>query len=229
MSSAISRGALIVLEGVDKSGKSTQCRKLVENLISKGIKSELWRYPERSTAIGKVINDYLEKKIELDDHAVHLLFSANRWESVPKMKEKLMGGVTLVVDRYAFSGVAFTAAKEGFDMDWCKTPDVGLPAPDLVIYLTLNPMLASTRGDYGEERYEKTDFQIKVQTNFDRLREDSWKLLEATRSIEEIEKDLLELACETAKSCQSAEIGQLWVLTKGKRTLCEGKENEAER
>ena len=37
---------------------------------------------DRTTAIGKVISDYLSKKCELDDHAVHLLFSANRWELV---------------------------------------------------------------------------------------------------------------------------------------------------
>jgi dTMP kinase len=40
------------------------------------------------------------------------------------------------VDRYAYSGVAFTAAK-GFDVEWCKCPDKGLPAPDLVIYLKM--------------------------------------------------------------------------------------------
>ena len=37
---------------------------------------------DRETAIGKVINDYLEQKVELEDHAVHLLFAANRWEAV---------------------------------------------------------------------------------------------------------------------------------------------------
>jgi dTMP kinase len=44
------------------------------------------------------------------------------------MKQKLRDGVTLVVDRYAFSGAAFTAAK-GVDMEWCKATDQGLPAP----------------------------------------------------------------------------------------------------
>ena len=39
-------------------------------------------FAERDTAIGQVINDYLEKKCELEDHAVHLLFAANRWELV---------------------------------------------------------------------------------------------------------------------------------------------------
>jgi len=210
MSSLIQRGALIVLEGGDKCGKSTQCRQLVANLTSKGIKSELLRYPERSTAIGKVINDYLEKKIELEDHAVHLLFSANRWESVPRMKQLLHSGVTLVVDRYAFSGVAFTGAKDGFDLEWCRTPDIGLPEPDCVVYLTLNPRDAAKRGDYGGERYEDTDFQAEVEKNFYKLRESTWQVMDASRSIPEIETDLLTLAIEVVKKCGTTPLSALW-------------------
>ena len=41
-----------------------------------------------------------------------------------------------VCDRYAYSGVAFTSAK-GLDLDWCKTCDRGLPAPDCIIYLDM--------------------------------------------------------------------------------------------
>ncbi|XP_009985811.1 PREDICTED: thymidylate kinase-like, partial [Tauraco erythrolophus] len=67
---------------------------------------------ERTTEIGQLLSSYLEKERNLEDHTVHLLFSANRWEHVPSMKEKLHQGITLVVDRYAFSGVAFTSAKE---------------------------------------------------------------------------------------------------------------------
>lgn len=37
---------------------------------------------ERSTEIGKLLSSYLEKKREVEDHSVHLLFSANRWEQV---------------------------------------------------------------------------------------------------------------------------------------------------
>ena len=61
-----------------------------------------------------MIDKYLRKEIELDDHAAHLLFSANRWELMPQMKRDLEAGTTLVVDRYAFSGVAFTSAKVPF-------------------------------------------------------------------------------------------------------------------
>ncbi|KAE8604482.1 hypothetical protein XENTR_v10014720 [Xenopus tropicalis] len=109
------RGALIVLEGADRAGKSTQARRLVEALKERGYKTEGLRFPERTTEIGRLIGSYLEKKSNLEDHTIHLLFSANRWEQVPMIKEKLRSGVTLVIDRYAFSGVAFTSSKELID------------------------------------------------------------------------------------------------------------------
>ena len=39
-------------------------------------------------------------------------------------------------DRYAYSGVAFSSAK-GLDVHWCKSCDIGLPAPDCIIYLDI--------------------------------------------------------------------------------------------
>lgn len=183
------RGALIVLEGCDKSGKSTQCKKLVEYLNNSGRKAELWRFPERATDIGQIINSYIERKTELHDRAVHLLFSANRWELVPKMLEKINCGVTLVVDRYAFSGVAFTSAK-GVDFDWCKSSDKGLPLPDQVFYLDIPIDEASTRGDFGGERYEVSYFQKAVQEKFDLLKDKSWQTIDALKGIDEIHKEL---------------------------------------
>lgn len=67
---------------------------------------------DRTTTIGKMIDGFLTNKIELDNHAIHLLFSANRWEKSKEMLDELNNGVTLVIDRYAFSGTAYTAAKE---------------------------------------------------------------------------------------------------------------------
>ncbi len=45
-------------------------------------KVELWRFPDRQTPTGALINNYLETAGNLDDRAVHLLFSANRWEKM---------------------------------------------------------------------------------------------------------------------------------------------------
>ena len=74
------RGAFIVFEGADRAGKSTQCQMLVDHLTASGVAAELWRFPDRTTAIGKMINAYLTSQADIDDAAVHLLFSANRWE-----------------------------------------------------------------------------------------------------------------------------------------------------
>ena len=73
-SSAAKRGALIVFEGVDRCGKSTQTKMLAEALPN----AKLMRFPDRTTATGKIVDAYL-KIFELDDKAVHLLFSANGW------------------------------------------------------------------------------------------------------------------------------------------------------
>ena len=165
-----------MLEGVDRAGKSTQAKKLLSYLQENKHKFlssqcvvpnnggthdgsmhtdtagdvELWRFPDRTTHIGETINGYLQgaESHELSDAAVHLLFSANRWEKCGLMLEKLKAGTTLIVDRYAYSGVAFTAAKGivGLDLDWCKAPDIGLPAPDCTFFLNMPVDEAANRG-----------------------------------------------------------------------------------
>eukprot|EP00731_Ephydatia_muelleri_P030428 Em0021g951a len=114
------RGAFIVFEGCDKVGKSTQCQRLVAAMTRDDFKVQSLKFPDRTTAIGKAIDEYLNNKVELEDHAIHLLFSANRWESIPMIKQLLLSGTSLVVDRYAFSGVAFTAAK--MSCTYCCAP-----------------------------------------------------------------------------------------------------------
>lgn len=88
------RGLFIVLEGLDRSGKSTQVDRLLNRLNKDGRRAVLQKFPgasspisyrhdltlDRTTAIGKMINSYLQSQSELDDRAIHLLFSANRWE-----------------------------------------------------------------------------------------------------------------------------------------------------
>uniref|UniRef100_A0AAQ4Q009 Thymidylate kinase n=1 Tax=Gasterosteus aculeatus aculeatus TaxID=481459 RepID=A0AAQ4Q009_GASAC len=167
----------------------------------------------RSTTIGQLISAYLEKKSDLEDHTVHLLFSANRWERVPLMKKKLEEGITLVVDRYAFSGAAFTSAKPGFSLDWCMKPDVGLPKPDLVMFLQLSPAEAALRGQFGEERYETSAFQRAVQQQFEELRKDStvnWQVIDASQSVDDVHKSISSHSLHTVSAAQSLPLGELW-------------------
>lgn len=61
---------------------------------------------------------------------------------------------------------------QGFCLDWCKKPDVGLPKPDLVMFLQLSAAEAALRGQFGEERYETSVFQRAVQQKFEQLMKD---------------------------------------------------------
>lgn len=191
----VKRGALIVLEGCDRAGKSTQCRLLAEAMDKAGTNTIQMRFPDRTTPIGKMIDSYLTSGCEMDDKAIHLLFSANRWEAVSRMTELLNSGTNLVVDRYAYSGVAFTASK-GISQRWCKSPDVGLPTPDAVIFLDIPLKEAQGRGGFGEERYEKGEIQKKVRHEFELLREPSWAMVDACRSIDQVHADILSAVTE---------------------------------
>jgi dTMP kinase len=128
------RGTFIVFEGIDHCGKSTQLRKLSKHLTTKGIPNVVVCFPERSTPIGKQIDAYLQGTKELNDQTLHRMFCQNRWEFKDEILQHIAVGKSVIIDRYAYSGVAYTSAK-GLDFEWCKEGDRGLPAPDKVIFL----------------------------------------------------------------------------------------------
>ncbi|KAJ1910415.1 hypothetical protein H4219_006216, partial [Mycoemilia scoparia] len=169
---------------------------LVERLQKDGINAKLLKFPDRTTAVGKMIHSYLAEGKDLSLQAIHLLFSANRWEAMDEMKRLLKEGTVLVVDRYAYSGVAYTSAK-GLSMDWCKQSDAGLLKPDVVFYLDLDPRLASNRGEYGAERYENIDLQTKI--------------IDASLQVDEIHNTVFDSAIKTILNIEDKKFeSNLW-------------------
>ncbi|OAY32139.1 thymidylate kinase [Manihot esculenta] len=204
------RGAFVVLEGLDRSGKTSQSSKLLSFLEGLGHPTELWRFPDRTTSIGQMISAYLSNQSQLDDHTIHLLYSANRWEKSSLMETQLKSGTTLIVDRYSYSGVAFSSAK-GLDFEWCKAPEIGLLAPDLVLYLDIPPEKAAERGGYGGERYEKLEFQRKVAECYQALRDPSWKIIDGCQPMEEIQKQFQEIVLDHVSACKKGRpLSHLW-------------------
>ena len=61
-------------------------------------------------------------------------------------------------------------------MTWCKNPDRGLPRPDLVFYLDISTKDAIARASFGNERYEKAEFQERVAEIYKQLKSDDWKV-----------------------------------------------------
>lgn len=147
-------------------------------------------FPDRTTPVGLLIDNYLKNKQNFTDEGIHLLFTLNRWESKEKICNMLNAGTTLIVDRYSYSGVAFSAAK-GLDFDWCKSPEAGLPKPDVVIYLTLTSEAMIKRSGFGTERYEIPEFQQNVRKVYEKMIEDPlWKVIDADKTPEELSEEL---------------------------------------
>ncbi|TQN72609.1 Thymidylate kinase [Colletotrichum shisoi] len=162
------RGAFVVLEGLDRSGKTTQVKLLEQRFVELGKKVKVMRFPDRTTPIGQMIDAYLKSSVEMEDHVIHLLFSANRWEAVKNIQALLASGTTVICDRYYHSGIVYSAAKQNprLTLHWARQPELGLPRPDLVLFLDLEEAVARERGGWGGEVYEKAEFQRRVRELF---------------------------------------------------------------
>lgn len=132
----------------------------------------------------------------------------------------MAAGITIVCDRYAFSGVAFSAVKASLSFEWCTFPDIGLPEPDLVLFLDVSPAVARLRGGYGEERYEKEEMQRSVRDNFRRIEKEAkqskdvhrmdWVTIDADRILADVEQAIWEVVEPLSKGI-SEPLGKLWV------------------
>ena len=80
----------------------------------------------------------------------------------------LASGTTIISDRYYHSGVVYSAAKQNpaLPLTWARSPERGLPRPDLVLFLDLSPEEARARGGWGDEVYEKEEMQKRVRELF---------------------------------------------------------------
>jgi dTMP kinase len=137
---------------------------------------------DRSTAIGGLIDRYLRRDLDLPERSLHLLFSANRWELQSRLRALLESGVHVVVDRYAFSGVAYSMAK-GLDPDWARQADLGIIRPDTVLYFDMDPEKAAERGGFGDERLEDAKLQRRVYAEMKLLRQPYWQVREGQSSM----------------------------------------------
>ena len=160
---------LVVLEGLDGAGKSTQVKKLRNYLESLFGSIEYIHFPRYDAPVyGDLISRFLRGDFG-DNETVHpqlvaLLFAEDRHGAAPGMKEILAKGGTVLLDRYVYSNIAYQCAKvknetEAEDLrNWIFNTEYGnfeLPRPDLNIFLDVpidfvEQKLKSSRG--GEDR-----------------------------------------------------------------------------
>lgn len=224
VSSPLSRGAFIVFEGLDRSGKTTQSARLLSRLRASGVPcvDAVWRFPDRSTLVGGLLNSVITQSADLAPRSLHLLFTSNRWERAVELRSLLESGVTVVADRYSYSGVAYSVAAEGLPVGWCKGVEAGLVAADAVVYLRVDPEDAEKRGGYGEERYEKVEIQKRIRKVFEdslveeekKPGEGGWTVVEGGggRSIEDVEQDVWKAVSSVCEAVKDTPVAELWGL-----------------
>ncbi len=184
-------GMLIVIEGVDQSGKETQAQRLRERLREAGHKVRLLSFPDYGTSIGEEIARALQGEREYGPDVMQLLFVANRHERREAIREWVDGGLILVCDRYRASSIAYGEAL-GLDAGWLEDIQRYLPRAELTIFIDIEPATAAKRKSQGRDRYER-DLALleRVRSSYQRqAMSPDWVRVDGERTIEEIAEDV---------------------------------------
>tara|TARA_B100001750_G_scaffold243069_1_gene257589 strand:- start:386 stop:991 length:606 start_codon:yes stop_codon:yes gene_type:complete len=182
---------MIVLEGIDQSGKQTQTHLLSKKLGEHGFKVETLSFPLYSTVIGKEIKNYLQNNSTLPIEAMHMLLSANRWELKSLICEWISQNKYIIIDRYSYSNYAYGNAN-GLELSWLKSLDSGLPSSDLTILLDIPVEVSfsrkNTQRDINERDSNILNKVRKLYLNF--ARELEWPIINGELNSDEIAKEI---------------------------------------
>lgn len=148
-------GKLIVIEGVDSSGKATQAKLLYQKLAQSNINTKLISFPDYESDFSMPIKRYLAGDLgknpsDVNAYAASAFYAIDRYASFKQKWGKfyLDGGV-VVADRYVTSNLVHQASKIEEDksefITWLSDFEyqkLELPVPDLVIFLDMPPQYA---------------------------------------------------------------------------------------
>ena len=164
----------VTLEGIDRSGKTTQAALLAEAL---GPETLLLREPG-GTAAGERIRALLkEPSLELDPRAELLLFGAARAQLCAAVIEPaIAAGRDVVCDRFVDSTVAYQGAGRGLgtgEVAELNAIIVGACMPERTILLRVDPRRAAERAGDDSDRFESEglELQIRVAEAYERIAE----------------------------------------------------------
>lgn len=183
-------GHFIAFEGIDQSGKRTQSRLLASKLRRAGYRVASISFPDYTTPIGRRIRAYLGGS-RLPAHAVHMLYSANRWERGEKISRLIEQGKVAIADRYTASNLAYGLAR-GIDLDWLLNLDRGLPEPEAVIVVDVGPRISLERKPRRRDAHERDlEFLKRVRENYLQLSARfGWKVVDGGRPRDQVADDI---------------------------------------
>lgn len=203
----------VTLEGIDRSGKTTQAALLSEAL---GSETLLLREPG-GTAAGERIRELLkDPSVELDPRAELLLFCGARAELCARVIRPALGsGRDVVCDRFIDSTAAYQGAARGLGVEVVeRLNEIAIAdcVPDATLLLRIDPERAEARGqqrlaagsDDGADRFEGEGlaFQRTVAAAYDELAErhgDRIRVIDAEGSVDEVHARVMEAVAEAAR------------------------------
>jgi dTMP kinase len=139
---------LIVLEGLDGAGTTTQARRLVQHLRDRGAAAHLTREPSDGP-VGQLIREMLAGRHAIPGQPIAqstfgLLFAADRLDHMQREVEpQLVAGATVISDRWYHSSLAYQGT--GAERDWIAMINARARRPELTIFLQVSPEVAARR------------------------------------------------------------------------------------
>lgn len=190
------KGILIVFEGIDGSGKSTQAEILLERLQEEDFDAVYFREPSKGKWGRKIKKkalhpDSLSPEEELD------LFQKDRRENVEKnLKPALKKKRVVILDRYYYSTIAYQGAK-GIDEKLIRRMNEEFVVdPDLVFIFDIDPQKGLERIENRKKKdklFEREDYLVKVREIFRSFKGEKFVHIDALKSKEEIRKEIEEI------------------------------------
>ena len=164
-------GQLIVLEGIDGSGTTTQAARLATSLREAGQAVVSTREPSDGP-IGMVLRQALTRRlVGLSDRMLALLFAADRLDHLASVVEPALAeGKVVVSDRYVLSSLAYQGMR--LPLRWVEALNAAARPADLTLYLEVDPRTAARRrhGRGGAaELFDADDVQRSVARAYARV------------------------------------------------------------
>ena len=161
----LEKGVLIVIEGIDGAGKSTQAKSLLRKLRALGLEAVYFREPSRGKW-GRELKRKAKETGSLTPGQELELFQKDRQENVEKnLKPALKKKKVVILDRYYFSTIAYQGAK-GIDQARIRRMNEKFaPKPDLVFILDIEAGEGLARIADRKEKdvlFERESYLVKV-------------------------------------------------------------------